>query len=260
MRGTASRVPPEPTSAAIAAGAEALGLQLQRAQLDRLVGFVSLLDRWNRAYNLTSIRDPREMVVHHILDCLAVVAPLFRHLELMGNVAGRPGVARTGGAAAGAPDDSSSGQAADARLLDVGSGGGLPGVVLAIAVPRLQVTCVDAVGKKAAFVQQVAGALGLANLRAVHGRVEQLPQGPGDLFDVITARAFASLPDFVRSTRHLLAAGGCWMAMKGHDPTQERGALPPDTIVFHVEPIHVPGLDASRCLVWMQPRVETEGG
>jgi 16S rRNA (guanine527-N7)-methyltransferase len=156
-------------------------------------------------------------------DCLAVLPALDHHLS----------------------------EAGAARVLDVGSGGGLPGVVLALMRPRLDVTCVDTVGKKAAFVRQVAGALQLPNLHAAHSRVEAL-RAPA--FDLITSRAFAALADFVRLTRPLLAPGGAWMAMKGKRPDDELAALPDDVLVFHVEPISVPGLDAERCLVWMKPR------
>lgn len=190
----------------------------------RLARYLELLGRWNATYNLTAVRDPAEMRTQHLADCLAVVAPLRRE------VAGR---------------------ASPVRILDVGSGGGLPGVVLALAEPAWQVTCVDAVGKKAAFVRQVAAELGLSNLCAVHARVENLSAGP---FDVVTARAFASLENLVRSTHHLLSPGGVWMAMKGRRPDDEIAALGALTEAFHVEPIAVPGLDAARCLVWMRPK------
>jgi 16S rRNA (guanine527-N7)-methyltransferase len=194
------------------------------AELDtRLERYLALLARWNAAYNLTAVRDPVQMRTQHLAECLAVLPPLRRHLGA------RP----------------------TARFLDVGSGGGLPGVVLAAAEPSWDVTCVDAVGKKAAFVRQVAGELALPNLHAEHARVEALRAPP---FDVITARAFAALPDFVRLTRPLLAPGGVWMAMKGKRPDDELAALPADIEAFHVEPLTVPGLDADRCLVWMQPR------
>jgi 16S rRNA (guanine527-N7)-methyltransferase len=121
--------------------------------------------------------------------------------------------------------------------------------VLAVTEPNWDVSCVDTVGKKAAFVRHVAGELGLPNLHAEHARVEHLQRAP---FDVITSRAFASLADFVRLTRHLLAPGGVWMAMKGKRPDDEIAALPAGVEVFHVEPITVPGLDAQRCLVWMR--------
>jgi len=134
------------------------------------------------------------------------------------------------------------------KVLDVGSGGGLPGAVIAICCPELQVDCVDTVGKKAAFIQQAAGQLGLGNLRGVHARVENL-QGP---YDLVCSRAFASLPDFVAWSGAALAEEGVWMAMKGKHPAQEIAALPPGTEVFHVEQLAVPGLDAERCIVWMR--------
>jgi 16S rRNA (guanine527-N7)-methyltransferase len=189
----------------------------------RLNTYLALLAKWNAAYNLTAVRDPAQMRVQHLADCLAVVAPLRRQL----------------------------GPRAQARILDVGSGGGLPGIVLAAAEPGWDVTCVDAVGKKAAFVRQVAGELALPNLHAEHARVEALQAPP---FDVITARAFAALPDFVRLTRPLLAPDGVWLAMKGKRPDDEIAALPGNVEVFHVEPLIVPGLDADRCLIWMRPR------
>jgi 16S rRNA (guanine527-N7)-methyltransferase len=141
------------------------------------------------------------------------------------------------------------------RLLDVGSGGGLPGVVVAILLPGWQVTCVDAVGKKMAFVRQVAGSLPLPNLRAEHARIEQLKQ---PAFDLITSRAFASLADFTRLTQPHLAPQGVWMAMKGRVPEDELAALPPAVQVFHVEQLSVPGMDAQRCLVWMRPTAQAQ--
>jgi len=133
-------------------------------------------------------------------------------------------------------------------VLDVGSGGGLPGVVIAIACPEVAVTCVDTVAKKAAFIQQAAAELGLPHLRATHARVESLRES----YDVVTSRAFASLKDFVTWSRSALAPNGVWMAMKGRQPDAEIAELPADVSVFHVEPIAVPGLDAQRCIVWMR--------
>jgi 16S rRNA (guanine527-N7)-methyltransferase len=212
--------PEEPLRDALMAAASALGLQLADAQAARLLHYLALLGRWNATYNLTAVRDPAAMLTQHLADCLAVVNPL-RH------------------------------QGVGGRLLDVGSGGGLPGVVLALLMPELEnVTCIDPVGKKAAFVRQAAGALALPQLHAVHGKVEDL-RGAG--FDLVTARAFASLDDFTRLSRRALAPGACWMAMKGRVPQQEIDALPASVEVFHVEPLHVPGLDAARCLVWMRP-------
>jgi 16S rRNA (guanine527-N7)-methyltransferase len=187
----------------------------------RFERYLALLAKWNTAYNLTSVRDPGQMRVQHVADCLAVVEPLRRQL----------------------------GQRKSARVLDVGSGGGLPGVVLAIAETLWDVTCIDSVAKKAAFIRQVAGELALPNLHALHTRVQALRIEP---FDVITSRAFASLAEFALSTGTLLARGGLWMAMKGKHPADELAALPFGVTAFHVEPLRVPGLDAERCLVWMR--------
>jgi 16S rRNA (guanine527-N7)-methyltransferase len=134
--------------------------------------------------------------------------------------------------------------------LDVGSGAGLPGVVLAICEPGWQVTCVDAVAKKASFIRQVAVELGLPNLHASHQRVEAMA---GEAFDLITSRAFATLADFVNLTRGRLAPGGRWAAMKAHLAPDEREGVPADVELFHVEPLLVPGLDAARCLAWLRP-------
>jgi 16S rRNA (guanine527-N7)-methyltransferase len=224
--------PPEGGSATGPAALEsvaaaALGRPPHPAEVQALAAYLALLQRWNATYNLTAVRDPAQMLVQHLADCLVVVAPLDRQLA-------------------------ESGRAGDAgsRVLDVGSGAGLPGVVLAILRPGLDVTCVDSVGKKAAFVRQVAGALALPNLHAQHCRVENLQAAP---FGVITSRAFASLADFAALTRRHLAPGGLWMAMKGKRPDDEMARLPADVAtVFHVEQLQVPGLDADRCLVWMR--------
>lgn len=201
--------------------AATLGQPLAASQADMLIAYLALLQRWNGTYNLTAVRDPAQMLTQHLADCLAVHAPLRR-------VCG----------------------AGERRLLDVGSGGGLPGVVIAALNPQIDVTCVDAVGKKAAFVRQVAAELRLRNLHAQHARVEHMKSAP---FDIITSRAFASLADFVRLTRPHLSGGGAWMAMKGRHPADELSALPPDVDVFHVEQLAVPGLEGERCLVWMRP-------
>ncbi len=218
--GASPSAPHSATAGTILAIAQQQALTLSPAQAEALAGYLALLQRWNATYNLTAVRDPAAMLSQHLADCLAVVGPLRR--------------VRPAG-----------------RVIDVGSGGGLPGVVLAVAEPAWAVRCVDTVGKKAAFVRQVAAELRLANLQALHSRVEQLAGPPAE---VITSRAFASLADFTRLTRHLLAPGGVWMAMKGQAPADEQAALPADVEVFHVEPLAVPGLDAQRCLVWMRPR------
>ena len=200
--------------------ARELGLELSATQIDQLLAYLALLQKWNKVYNLTAVRDPAQMLSHHLGDSLSVIAPLKRH---------------------GAP----------ARLMDVGAGGGLPGVVIAICCPGTDVSCVDAVAKKATFIQQVAAELKLPNLHGVHSRVEQLSTPP---FGVITSRAFASLVDFTSLTRQHLAEGAVWMAMKGQHPADEIAALPADVDVFHVEQLAVPGLDAQRCIVWMKTR------
>lgn len=141
------------------------------------------------------------------------------------------------------------GKAAGAKLLDVGSGAGLPGVVVAIACPQVRVSCVDTVAKKALFIQQVAAALRLPNLQGIHARVENLTQ----TFDVVSSRAFASLVDFTAWSRQALAPDGIWLAMKGKVPHDEVQALPPTVQVFHVEHLAVPGLDAERCVLWLRP-------
>ena len=209
-----------------------LGLPAAPEAVDRLVEYLELLQRWNATYNLTAVRTPQDMLHQHLADCLAVVGSMVRQLD-------------------SAIDDPSHRAGHLLRVLDVGSGGGLPGVVLAVWFPRWQVVCVDAVGKKAAFIRQVAAELGLPNLSAEHARVEALRSDP---FDVITSRAFASLVDFTRLTRAALAPEGVWMAMKGKTPVDELTVLPEDIEVFHVEPLSVPGLNAERCLVWMRPK------
>jgi 16S rRNA (guanine527-N7)-methyltransferase len=141
------------------------------------------------------------------------------------------------------------------KLLDVGSGGGLPGVVIAIACPPIDVTCVDTVAKKAAFIQQAAATLKLPNLRGLHARVESLNALSGQGFDVVCSRAFASLVDFTNWSQAALNPGGLWMAMKGKHPGDELATLAseaPSVDVFHVEQLQVPGLDAERCIVWMR--------
>jgi 16S rRNA (guanine527-N7)-methyltransferase len=227
-----------PLAQGLSRGLKTLDFLLTPAQERQLLDYVDLIQKWNKVYNLTAVRDPAEMLTHHLLDSLAVVAPLRRHTHNR-----------------------------SARVLDVGSGAGLPGTVLAIVCPELTVTCVDTVAKKAAFIQQAAVTLKLPNLRGVHARVEELK---AESFDIVTSRAFSSLVDFVTLTRfHVKQAAsgiearltgegtnegaGVWMAMKGKHPADELAALPKDVDVFHVEPLDVPGLRAERCLVWMRP-------
>jgi 16S rRNA (guanine527-N7)-methyltransferase len=210
---------------ALLAAGEALKVPLTDTMLDALLSYLDLIAKWNKVYNLTALREPAEMLTHHLLDSLAVIAPLRREL------------------AAGWG-------AAPVHLLDVGSGAGLPGVVIAICCPAVEVTCVDTVSKKATFIKQVALALKLPNLTGLHARVETIEKP----FEVICARAFASLPDFSRWSANALAPAGVWMAMKGKLPAEELVALPPGIAVFHVEQLHVPGLEAERCVVWMRKK------
>ncbi|WP_418123572.1 16S rRNA (guanine(527)-N(7))-methyltransferase RsmG [Variovorax sp. 160MFSha2.1] len=198
------------------AGAADMGVALSDSQAERLLAYGTLMLKWNKVYNLTALRDPASVLTHHLLDSLAAVAPLRREWAGKG------------------------------KLLDVGSGGGLPGVVIAIMRPDLEVSCLDAVAKKAAFVQQVAAELELRNLRGLHARVESLVGS----YEIISSRAFASLPDFFNGSMNLLAPGGVWLAMKGKVPTDELAVLPKGVSVFHVEQLAVPGLDAERCIVW----------
>lgn len=225
-----------PQCAPLLAGLRSLDLALSDEQVQRLLRYLDLIARWNKTYNLTAVRDPAEMLPQHLLDCLAVVTPLARAAAELAQ-AGVTGPVGQGGTPA-------------LRLLDVGSGAGLPGVVLAITHPEWAVTCVDTVGKKAAFIRQVGVELGLRNLTATHQRVEEMTVAP---FHIVTSRAFASLLDFVSLTRERLAPGGVWAAMKAKLSDDERAAVPADVQMFHVEPLAVPGLDAQRCVVWMRP-------
>lgn len=226
-----------------------LGLALSGAQIDALLAYLDLISKWTRVYNLTAVRDPAEMVTHHLLDCLAAMPALARLLT-------------QGGLAA----DLGQGL----RLLDVGSGAGLPGVVIAVCFPSVNVTCVDTVAKKTAFIKQVALTLKLPNLAGLHARVEAIGQQAGvppgasdssafNAFDVIASRAFASLAHFAQWSEGALAPAGVWMAMKGKNPQDELAALPPTVEVFHVEQLKVPSLDAERCIVWMRKRAGQAG-
>ena len=202
-------------------GALSLGIALTDRQSEQLLAYSALILKWNKVYNLTAQRDADSVLTHHLLDSLAAVGPLGRE------------------------------HSGPAKLLDVGAGAGLPGVVIAIMRPDVHVTCVDAVAKKAAFVQQAASEIGLRNLRGLHARVESMT----GTYEVISSRAFASLFDFVSGSIHLLAPDGVWLAMKGRVPADEIAQLPPQTEAFHVEQLTVPGLDAERCIVWMRKLV-----
>lgn len=210
---------PELSAEAIRAEAAKLGLALDLDTGERLEAYARLLQRWSAVHNLTAIRRGEEVLTHHLLDSLSVVPELARLTS------GEP-----------------------VRLLDVGSGGGLPGLVLAIAQPPLQVTLVDAVQKKCVFLTQVQLELRLTNVEVIHSRVENLP---ALAFDVIISRALSSLAQFVEWTRHLLKPGGIWIAMKGQVPDDELARLPGDIRVIAVIPLDVPGLHEQRHLVEM---------
>lgn len=221
-----------PLEPALRQGLLVLGLSLSDEQVGQLLDYLALIEKWTRVYNLTAVREPAAMLTHHVLDSLAVVQPLRAQLDRQH------------------PDWRTAPAAHALRMLDVGSGAGLPGVVVAICCPELRVDCVDTVAKKAAFIQQVAANLRLERLRGLHARVESLPAH----YVIIASRAFASLKDFVTWSQGALLDGGIWMAMKGLYPNDEVTAVPAVTEVFHVERLSVPGLDAARCLVWLRRR------
>ena len=201
-------------------GAEALGLALSQQQQQKLLAYLSLMAKWNRTYNLTALREPTQMMSHHLLDSLAAVQ-----------------------AFAGA-----------ANVLDVGAGGGLPGIVLAIwaaeAYPSMRVSMIDTVHKKTAFLTQAKAELQLSNVSVYTARVEALQVDQP--FDVITSRAFAELNDFINWSQHLLAPGGRYIAMKGLLPQDEIARLPAGWQVIKTEALRVPGLDAERHLVFIE--------
>jgi 16S rRNA (guanine527-N7)-methyltransferase len=197
-------------------GLNELKLGVSEKQHEQLLDYLALLNKWNKVYNLTSVRDPMQMMTLHLLDSLAAV-PAF----------------------AGAQN-----------VLDVGAGGGLPGIVLAIARPDMQVSMIDTVHKKTAFLTQVKAELGLGNATIYTKKVQELEAKQP--YDVITSRAFADLSDFVSWSGHLLAEGGRFIALKGTAPAEERERLPEPWKVSDLQPLQVPGLDAERHLVYIQ--------
>jgi 16S rRNA (guanine527-N7)-methyltransferase len=218
-------VPPEAvslTAEAIQHASADLEVHLSDEQAGKLADFAGLLKKWNRVHNLTARDSPAEILSHHLLDSLSIVPELTRI------TAGRA-----------------------VRILDVGAGGGLPGVPIAIAMPQVQVIAIDRVQKKTAFIQQAGVELGLPNIEAAHGRVEDYHAAQ---FDVIASRAFAALAEMVRLTAHLLAPGGCWAAMKGVHPTEEISALPSTVELVAAVKLRVPLLGAERHLVVLRPR------
>jgi len=186
--------------------------------------------RWNKTYNLTAIRDSDQALVHHLFDSLSVVKPLQEYLHETSKIS--------------------------ARIMDVGSGAGLPGVVLAIAMPDVHVTCIDAVEKKISFIRMMKGLLGLKNLEAIHARVEDMPADPSD---IVVSRAFASIRDFVLLAGKHLATNGYIVAMKGKEPVDEMLAMAnePDWKIAKTESLKVPELEAERCLVWIEKKGNT---
>jgi 16S rRNA (guanine527-N7)-methyltransferase len=209
-------------SKVLADGITDLSLDLNQKQHEQLLDYLALLFKWNSVYNLTSVRDPMQMVTHHLLDSLAAV-PSF----------------------AGA-----------VNVLDVGAGGGLPGIVLAIARPGMKVSLIDTVHKKTAFLKQVKAELELANVTVYTAKVQELQVE--QKFDVITSRAFADLSDFVNWSGQLLAEGGKFIALKGVAPPDEQERLPAEWKVSHLQPLQVPGLDAERHLVFITKSQQTE--
>lgn len=203
----------------------ALGVALSEVQQEKLLRYIAQLQRWNKTYNLTALRDPEQMLIQHIFDSLSVVPALTRYMEQQ--------------------------KKESLRIVDVGAGAGLPGVVLAVASSTWNITCVDAVEKKMAFVRQMSAVLELPNLTATHRRVEV-----GDCYeaDVVISRAFASLTDFVTLAGRHVSAQGCIMAMKGKQPEEEINQLEQETdwVVETIEALDVPELDAQRCLVYLK--------
>jgi len=197
-------------------GVAEMQLDVTPEQQTRLMAYLHLMHKWNAVYNLTSLRDPMQMVTHHLLDSLAAV-PAFKDAS---------------------------------NVLDVGAGGGLPGIVLAITRPDMKVAMIDTVHKKTAFLTQVKAELALSNVTVHTMKVQDLQVS--DKFDVITSRAFADLSDFVNWSGHLLQQGGKFIALKGVAPSEERERLPQEWKVSGLQPLQVPKLGAERHLVFIQ--------
>ena len=205
----------------------ALLLSPSDKQKTQMLEYLSQLLKWNKTYNLTAIRDPEQALIQHVFDSLAVIPPIIEYL--------------------------SEHHIKTPTILDVGSGAGLPAVILGVMIPTSQICCVDPVDKKMTFVRQVAGILNLSNLDAIHKRVEDLECGP---YDVVISRAFASLEDFASLAGSKVKTKGLLLAMKGKHPQEEIESLEKNTswTVEKIEPVKVPQLDAQRCLVWMKDK------
>lgn len=216
--------------ASLKAGLAEMGLQVSADKQEKLIAYLLLINKWNAVHNLTAVRDPQEMVTLHLLDSLSVL-PHIQKADM-----------------------------SEAKyLLDVGSGAGLPSIPLAICMPELQVTAIDSIQKKASFMRQAKGELGLSNFHVEAGRVEELKKDHA--FDVIISRAFSEVSLFIKLTKHLLAADGQWLAMKGVEPVAELGALKAlnlDIQVTKILPLHVAGLQAERHLVFLHPPIFTK--
>lgn len=200
----------------LADGIKDMHLDVSAAQQDKLLDYLALMNKWNSVYNLTSLRDPMQMVTHHLLDSLAAV-PAF---------------------------------ASARNVLDVGAGGGLPGVVLAICRPDMKLSMIDTVHKKTAFLKQVKAELELANVTVHTMKVQELEVS--DKFDVITSRAFADLTDFLNWSGHLLAEGGKFIALKGTAPAEEQERIPAEWKISGLQPLQVPRLGAERHLIFVE--------
>lgn len=209
-------------SSDLAEKALALGFALTKDQTTAVFRYVELLKRWNRVFNLSAIKNSKDIWTHHIFDSMAALA-ILRKADFE-----------------------------EPSVVDVGSGGGVPGVIWALIRPDWKITCVDAVGKKIAFIQQVVSEIPnlSGNLQGVHARIET----HSGQYDVVTSRAFSSLTTFTQCTRHLLKRNSIWFALKGRYPTTEIAELPTSIDVFHVEQVQVPNLFEQRCVVWMRPR------
>jgi 16S rRNA (guanine527-N7)-methyltransferase len=219
--GSAERWDWDGLSARLRDGVRQLGLSIDGVQVNQMLTYLELLNRWNGVHSLSAWRSPSDLLLHHALDSMTLVGPLRRY----------------------AGDRS-------LRILDAGSGPGFPAAVLAIMCPAWSVTAVDAVAKKIAFVRQAATESGVLNLVGLHARFQEVSKA--NPFDVVVSRALGSLGTLASQTRHMLAPGGVWIAQKGRPPEQEISELAQDFQVFHVEHVTVPGLDAQRCLVWMK--------
>lgn len=203
-------------SHALQNGAKTLGLVLNDATNARLLDYIALIEKWNKVHNLTAVREPQEMVTLHLLDSLTIVA----HVPQ------------------------------GARVIDIGSGAGLPGIPLAIAREDVSVTLLDSNHKKAAFLRQAKSELKLDNVSVIADRVEDVK--PAELFDIVVSRAFSDLPDFVAAAHHLLAPQGTMLAMKGVYPYEEIAKLPASVVLDKVLPLQLPGSDAQRHLVLLK--------